>query len=210
MFAVNWNDSELLVFQIPSPCTLFILPYLLSANTANTAWVLNSPDHLILSGSGVLCLGFYFDFLCNQICLDLLTSSLLLRLNTGCVCVCALLSWMCDCSGWCKSAAAVLFICVLCCLPCADGTPGWICGMAPAFILDRAGVARKHGLKKKKKRKRRKRTKVPVSSWQFLTVWASPAIIEPPHPFSLLFHSLFFSKLLCLLLLKTHLLPAWL
>lgn len=47
-------------------------------------------------------------------------------------------------------ALAVHFIFVLCCLPCAGGTPGWTCAMAPATLMfDRAGVARKHGLKKK-------------------------------------------------------------
>lgn len=98
MFAVFGMTPNSLCF-IPGPCTLFNLPYLLSANTTNTAWVLNTPDHLVLSGSGVLCLGSYFDFLSNQIWLDLLTSSLLLRLNTE-LCVCVLIVWMVlKCSG---------------------------------------------------------------------------------------------------------------
>lgn len=47
--------------------------------------------------------------------------------------------------------SAVLFICILCCLPCAGATPAWTYAMAAtsggALMFDQAGVPRKHGLK---------------------------------------------------------------
>lgn len=67
-----------------------------------------------------------------------------------CVCVCV-------CAAECVvlGAAAVLFICVLCCLSRVGATPAWIGAMAPAtgasVMFDIAGVPRKHGLKVEKK-----------------------------------------------------------
>lgn len=48
----------------------------------------------------------------------------------------------------CWTADAPFFICALYCLPCADGTPGWICAISPAaadavLAFEQAGVARK-------------------------------------------------------------------
>lgn len=71
-----------------------------------------------------------------------------------CECVSAV-----ECATVVEGAVAVLFICALCCLLRAGGTPGWTCAMAPArgvaLVLDRAGVTRrKHGLTETETRKK--------------------------------------------------------